>query len=412
MLKSLGLWKQSEQSDSRCTSSNGSGEAEGRFSIPSERAFESSPHGSSPNSVSLSTKKEEREKPDEERLIEKNKTGGTEREDEGGGRERRDVEDEELVGEKKLRETEDEEDSSTSKEFSLIPRNSTDESDEDETLTTKASSVISFTKDSSLISTTPKDSILSQTTKDTSTLTPSSTNTSIQMQGGLPLQISDIHYTLPYMESYIDESLTSEDQELTTEPDSVRRFSVDSSLISHDPRSTLSSKKSQIYASPVKENFPYSREESNQERISRHSHPSLASYQEPLQAPTPPYASVVSAGSRFRKNERNPSVLSCQFATSRKTSLMVVPGHRRQLSEGSRVSFQESSIPLADRRPSQFRKHSLASHSVYSGVSSLSGSLHLGCHNIDFKKLRDFKKPNLQDIKAQFRKLPDMAKDR
>ncbi|XP_071541022.1 piezo-type mechanosensitive ion channel component isoform X2 [Panulirus ornatus] len=83
--------------------------------------------------------------------------------------------------------------------------------------------------------------------------------------------------------------------------------------------------------------------------------------------------------------------------TARTSSLVVRPEHRRHLSEGSRVSFDERAL-------------SITSHCTHVTQSAASDSVHVTCAACNLQALKDFQKPDMEEVKENIQQLPKLAK--
>ncbi|KAG7166218.1 Piezo-type mechanosensitive ion channel component-like [Homarus americanus] len=81
----------------------------------------------------------------------------------------------------------------------------------------------------------------------------------------------------------------------------------------------------------------------------------------------------------------------------RTSSLVVRPEHRRHLSEGSRVSFNQ-------------RPMSVTSHCTHVSQSAASDSVHVTCAACNLQALKDFQKPDMEEVKENIQQLPKLAK--
>ena len=371
MLKSLGLWKKSEESEGSCEGSESvetvSDDGQDQISVASHSSSEQEIHQSMITSQHSSQLSLQRSSSRTSVLSASSSTPSS-----SSTTKKRDM-------------------SASSRDVaSLLSHMSGDTSE------ATFANDFSSKESSSTLMTTMRQSALSRD----STITQGSLDESETLtKSHRPLEVSEIHYTQPYLESHLDEHLISENEDSRSD---IPSFST------YVP-STVSSRKSQIYAVPVKQDAPYSSEgsSSHNKSLSKKllSQPSLASYQEPYSI----------SGRLSNKHFRQRSIMSTQSHFPRKSSLMVATNHRRQHSAGSRVSFQTCDISASPaRRPSKYRRRqSLASHSVYSSGIASSGSFQINCHNLgqQFQKLKDIKKPNFEDIKENVHKLPEMAKN-
>lgn len=114
--------------------------------------------------------------------------------------------------------------------------------------------------------------------------------------------------------------------------------------------------------------------------------------------------------------------------TSRQSSLVLHPEHRRQLSGGSRVSFQDGVIQcgstIGSHVGSRVGTH-LGSHlgSHYAGShldgrsesalseAGLSDSIHVTCQRCNMEAFRNIRKPDIEEVKENLRKVPPLAKE-
>nr|UEE08537.1 putative piezo-like channel protein [Astacus leptodactylus] len=81
---------------------------------------------------------------------------------------------------------------------------------------------------------------------------------------------------------------------------------------------------------------------------------------------------------------------------ARASSLVVRPEHRRHLSEGSHVSFNQ--------------RTSVTSHCTHVSQSAASDSVHVTCAVCNLQALKDFQKPDMEEVKENIQQLPKLAK--
>ncbi|XP_063601150.1 piezo-type mechanosensitive ion channel component-like [Penaeus indicus] len=96
---------------------------------------------------------------------------------------------------------------------------------------------------------------------------------------------------------------------------------------------------------------------------------------------------------------RHPSVCSQPPGSLnlRASSLATRRAHRRHLSEGSRVSFNE-------------RPLSTTSHCTHLSQSQASESVHVTCAACNLQALKDFQKPDFEEVRENIQQLPKLAK--
>nr|XP_045617167.1 piezo-type mechanosensitive ion channel component-like isoform X3 [Procambarus clarkii] len=80
----------------------------------------------------------------------------------------------------------------------------------------------------------------------------------------------------------------------------------------------------------------------------------------------------------------------------RASSLVVRPEHRRHLSEGSHVSFNQ--------------RTSVTSHCTHISQSAASDSVHVTCAACNLQALKNFQKPDMEEVKENIQQLPKLAK--
>lgn len=106
--------------------------------------------------------------------------------------------------------------------------------------------------------------------------------------------------------------------------------------------------------------------------------------------------------------------------TSRQSSLVLHPHHRRQLSGGSKVSFQDGVIECgsmmgASALGSQVCPH-IGSLSDRMGTESEasghepSESMHVTCARCNLEAFRNIRKPDIEEVKENLRKVPPLAR--
>ncbi|KAK8725946.1 hypothetical protein OTU49_010567 [Cherax quadricarinatus] len=82
---------------------------------------------------------------------------------------------------------------------------------------------------------------------------------------------------------------------------------------------------------------------------------------------------------------------------TRGSSLVVRPEHRRHLSEGSHVSFNQRAL-------------SETSHCTHVSQSAASDSVHVTCAACNLQAFKDFQKPDMEEVKENIQQLPKLAK--
>lgn len=100
--------------------------------------------------------------------------------------------------------------------------------------------------------------------------------------------------------------------------------------------------------------------------------------------------------------------------TSRHSSLVLHPQHRRQFSGGSKVSFQEGVIQCGSVLSSHMGSHVLGSRfgeRANSMISDggLSDSIHVTCQRCNLEAFKNIRKPDIEEVKENLRKVPPLA---
>ena len=216
-----------------------------------------------------------------------------------------------------------------------------------------------------------------------SVVTDSTLKSSMIFSGNTTFHVSDIHYSQPYLESHAMYSfandISSNPNDVSSfDQDFIRQFSDFSSFTSNDPRSLQS-------ILPLKWKDESTPSESTQKSV-RKVEPSEEIYQEPYHHEAP-----------IRRNT--------ETAVHKKMSLLDTHQGRHSSAGSQRLSFLE-----VERRQSQFRRSSLAAYSSYS-ENDMSNSIKLN-FNLNLRKLKTFKPPNLNELRDQLRKMPVRAKKR
>ena len=375
MLKSLGLWKTGDSGESRSTSSTAAEEVvAGDVVITS-----SSPHHTSSSSRSSST---------------------------SSSRKRRLSKDDSLL-------------SHSQDTSSLLSH-------------TKESSLISYTKDSSLLSST-KDSE-SIHTRDSTTLSQQHDMSLISLPKDDTSITSHLEDGFSIISKYIDSSsysqprenipiLRDNDRSYPTPPkppleSSLSLTTIDSSTL-HDS-SNMSDDSSDTLEGNPDSPLPYQQHlynESKASHLRQQSDMSKTQLYDALGGSEDQTIEETAPSDTTKSSDKNTDVPDPKGISAliigppgipKQSSLVIHPAHRRQLSEGSRVSFQERSTMSSGRTSSIIfpRSHSIVSHNA---SQSASDSVHITCHNLNFDTLKNFEKPDINEIKANIQKLPKLA---
>ncbi|XP_037802529.1 LOW QUALITY PROTEIN: piezo-type mechanosensitive ion channel component-like [Penaeus monodon] len=257
-------------------------------------------------------------------------------------------------------------------------------------------STLSYTKDTSLLSKDTRESSL--TSKDTKD---SSLNLKELKDGSLSSNVRD---------------------------SSLQSSTRDTSLPSHTRESSLptTTKESSLTL------MEHEEEEENSLLLNANDDSLLSRASEPLPASSPPRHLPPAVGGRARRADalrpghapgrrahrsgsevvayrrtwspcqsygRHPSVCSQPPGglNLRASSLATRRAHRRHLSEGSRVSFNE-------------RPLSTTSHCTHLSQSQASESVHVTCAACNLQALKDFQKPDFEEVKENIQQLPKLAK--
>ncbi|XP_066947530.1 piezo-type mechanosensitive ion channel component isoform X4 [Macrobrachium rosenbergii] len=260
-------------------------------------------------------------------------------------------------------------------------------------------SILSYTKDTSLLSKDTRESSLSsKDTKDSSLTSKEIKDGSVASNAKESSMVSNVK-DVSLISNTKDSSLPSQ-----TKDSSLPVNTKESSLTwQEDESSLLLNINDDSLMSRASEPLPYStprhyrqlsedgrsvttRSGSDVSRPSRHRSGSEIAYRQ--------------TWSPYQSHSRQSSLVSQVpggAAYVRSSSLVSRPHHRRHLSEGSRVSFSQ-------------RPLSITSYCTHLSLSQASESVHVTCAACNLQALKDFQKPDMEEVKENIQQLPKLAK--
>ncbi|CAL4063763.1 unnamed protein product, partial [Meganyctiphanes norvegica] len=376
MLKSLGLWKESSESPTVSTSSS-------PYHSSSPSSFSHTHSSSSPHQIITGAYKKE-----EESLISNQSSK---------------IEEESLIS------------SSSSKrdEESLISNPSS--KDTSHFSHSGDASILSYTKDTSLISdtpvgsldSTPKDISLISNTKDSSTLSNMKEHTYVSIPKESSLISNTIDSSTMSYGKDDRSSLMSKTLESSLPTTTSKGGQMDTSFLSHphqDISQVTQKCTDQTTISTTSQYQPLSEVPRLRSQSDMPSHRRTGSeivMHRRTWSPQRKHIRHSSLASHVSENSKSPDNETDHLQVPggvRHSSLIMKPTHRRHLSEGSRVSFNDQ--PMSEVTHISHHTHP---------ESMISESVHYGCANINIQMLRDFQKPDMEEMKENFQQLPGIA---